>query len=568
MKCIKCGKEYGSGLNYCPHCGNPTDGENSNNNSINNHKTEGDNVKSDIDSKTTITINVPVVKTDILKTKINLFSEAHILSIIGLVLGALFIVMLLLTLTTYDSFNASNIKNYDALLGSMGTFLKIVPILFYVALFLIICLFTLSIINNVRYKDIRIVLFSIIISITFLIMLLNMKFMHVLHVLINTDASTIFSKNISASFIADMYKLAENPDSVTHKFMIMLICGIAIFVYSIYLFIVFKNKTQIKCNKISLKELSEPLPLAGAKLSKSYDNTDNTCNSDILDSKVSNEVTCDEKSIETIILGKKTSKKQKFIAFAILALMIASIGGYILWDNFLNVTKLDLTSNIKLTYSGRSGEASISNIDNKIKYNKSDAQIADFVKSVRYDYSNSSKLKNGDKVTVTAVYDKAKAKELKLKILNPSKKIKVTNLPHRFSSADKVSSEIVEIAKEYGTSKLKDNYISDEYNTYNFNYYGTYFLQSKKEDMVVAVFKLTNKEKGFDDSITISTNYYYYALKDVDSGSNKKTLKEDEFFLNYGLLDIDGTYITTEPEIVPALSSWYGETVSKVTKLK
>ena len=47
--------------------------------------------------------------------------------------------------------------------------------------------------------------------------------------------------------------------------------------------------------------------------------------------------------------------------------MIASIGGYILWDNFLNVTKLDLTSNIKLTYSGRSGEASISNIDNKIK---------------------------------------------------------------------------------------------------------------------------------------------------------------------------------------------------------
>ena len=69
-------------------------------------------------------------------------------------------------------------------------------------------------------------------------------------------------------------------------------------------------------------------------------------------------------------------------------------------------------------------------------------------------------------------------------------------------------------------------------------------------------------------SITTSTNYYYYALKDVDSGSNKQNLKEDEFFLNYGLLDIDGTYITTEQEIVPALSSWYGETVSKVTKLK
>ena len=45
-------------------------------------------------------------------------------------------------------------------------------------------------------------------------------------------------------------------------------------------------------------------------------------------------------------------------------------------------------------------------------------------------------------------------------------------------------------------------------------------------------------------------------------------VQEDEFFLNYGLLDIDGTYITTEQEIVPALSSWYGETVSKVTKLK
>ena len=568
MKCIKCGKEYGSGLNYCPHCGNPTEGTNSNKNSINNHKTADYNAKSDIDSKTTITINVPEVKTDILKAKINLFSEARIFSIIGLVLGALFIVMLLLTLTTYDSFNTSNLSNYDAFLGSMGTFLKVVPILFYVALFLIMCLFTLSIINNVRYRDIRIVLYSIIISITLLIMLLNMKFMHVLRVLINTDASTLFSKNISASFIADMYKLAENPDSATHKFMIMLICGIAIFVYSIYLFIVFKGKTQIRCNKISLKELSQPVPLAETKLTKSYGNTDNMCNSDILDSTVSNEVTCDEKSIDTIILEKKTSKKQKFIAFTILALMIASIGGYILWDNFLNITKLDLTSNIKLTYSGRSGEASISNIDNKIKYDKSDAQIANFVKSVRYDYTNSSKLKNGDKVTVTAVYDKAKAKELKLKILNPSKKIKVANLPHRFSSADKVSSEIVDIAKEYGTFKLKDNYISDEYNTYNFNYYGTYFLQSKKEDMVVAVFKLTNKEKGFDDSITTSTNYYYYALKDVDSGSNKKNLKEDEFFLNYGLLDIDGTYITTEQEIVPALSSWYGETVSKVTKLK
>lgn len=51
MKCIKCGKEYGSGLNYCPHCGNPTEGTNSNKNSINNHKTADYNAKSDIDSK-------------------------------------------------------------------------------------------------------------------------------------------------------------------------------------------------------------------------------------------------------------------------------------------------------------------------------------------------------------------------------------------------------------------------------------------------------------------------------------------------------------------------------------
>jgi|GEM_PF-2761626 hypothetical protein len=292
---------------------------------------------------------------------------------------------------------------------------------------------------------------------------------------------------------------------------------------------------------------------------KDSDLTDNNLNDPINTTEV----------VNVVNNNKRVLTKKRIILISIIVIIFAvAVGGYYIWNTFFNFTKIDLSSNIELTIDGISGNAYISDIKNDIKYDKNDAQISEFISNLNYDYSKSNKIKNGDEITVNVVYDKKKAKKLKLKITKSSKKIKVKKLNYRFDSASDISTEIVQLVKSKGESELNKFYSNDPYYSYNFSYYGTYFLKLEDSDVLVAVFKEYHVERDGEGGIDETTHFYIYGIKNVDSALNKDNIDNDTYVKYREMLDKAGVYVTNESDIVPALSTWYREPVKSVTKVK
>lgn len=66
------------------------------------------------------------------------------------------------------------------------------------------------------------------------------------------------------------------------------------------------------------------------------------------------------------------------------------------------------------------------------------AQLAQFVGDISFDIENNGELSNGDKVTVTAVYSKETAKQLKVVLKEESKQFDVSGLIVKYQSASEI----------------------------------------------------------------------------------------------------------------------------------
>lgn len=524
------------------------------------------------------------------KNTLQTLSRDKIFVILGVIAGAILCIIGIISLLTMKTLYNITLNNYSDKLTLINTLMKLIPWLYYLALITGIISLIVSILNAIHYKDLKVITYSVISVISCLLMLMNYKYMNGMRIIMSSDPNDFISGKLSVGNLEAASSFLDSENIIPIKFKLMIILGVISSIYAVYLLAMFSkygqniymnvsmdafkgtasitkfdyrrrkiNDNQVQNDSTNITATEHFNEIESENEHKDSDLTDNNLNDPINTTEV----------VNVVNNNKRVLTKKRIILISIIVIIFAVTGGgYYIWNTFFNFTKIDLSSNIELTIDGISGNAYISDIKNDIKYDKNDAQISEFISNLNYDYSKSNKIKNGDEITVNVVYDKKKAKKLKLKITKSSKKIKVKKLNYRFDSASDISTEIVQLVKSKGESELNKFYSNDPYYSYNFSYYGTYFLKLEDSDVLVAVFKEYHVERDGEGGIDETTHFYIYGIKNVDSALNKDNIDNDTYVKYREMLDKAGVYVTNESDIVPALSTWYREPVKSVTKVK
>ena len=524
------------------------------------------------------------------KNTLQTLSRDKIFVILGVIAGAILCIIGIISLITMKTLYNITLNNYSDKLTLINTLMKLIPWLYYLALITGIISLIVSILNAIHYKDLKVITYSVISVISCLLMLMNYKYMNGMRIIMSSDLNDFISGKLSVGNLEAASSFLDSENIIPIKFKLMILLGVISSIYAVYLLAMFSkygqniymnvsmdafkgtasitkfdyrrrkiNDNQVQNDSTNITATEHFNEIESENEHKDSDLTDNNLNDPINTTEV----------VNVVNNNKRVLTKKRIILISIIVIIFAVAGGgYYIWNTFFNFTKIDLSSNIELTIDGISGNAYISDIKNDIKYDKNDAQISEFISNLNYDYSKSNKIKNGDEITVNVVYDKKKAKKLKLKITKSSKKIKVKKLNYRFDSASDISTEIVQLVKSKGESELNKFYSNDPYYSYNFSYYGTYFLKLEDSDVLVAVFKEYHVERDGEGGIDETTHFYIYGIKNVDSALNKDNIDNDTYVKYREMLDKAGVYVTNESDIVPALSTWYREPVKSVTKVK
>ena len=216
------------------------------------------------------------------------------------------------------------------------------------------------------------------------------------------------------------------------------------------------------------------------------------------------------------------SKRGKFIITVIVAIAVL-FGAYKGYDYFFGGNRIDLANNIVIKVAGEHGNGYITGVTNNVNYDKSNTEISTFVSSLRYTYSKSAALSNGDKVTVTVIYDQTRAKALKLKVTGVSKTIVIKSLPQRFASVNEVPKDLAGLYKPYADQKIRTMFINSSSITYQYDYDSVWFQKSKLNnsttytDRVIFAYKITAKNTSGQ------TAYAYYGVQFSNINSRYKT---------------------------------------------
>ena len=524
------------------------------------------------------------------KNTLQTLSRDKIFVILGVIAGAILCIIGIISLITMKTLYNITLNNYSDKLTLINTLMKLIPWLYYLALITGIISLIVSILNAIHYKDLKVITYSVISVISCLLMLMNYKYMNGMRIIMSSDPNDFISGKLSVGNLEAASSFLDSENIIPIKFKLMILLGVISSIYAVYLLAMFSKYGQNIYMNVSMDAFKGTASITKFDYRRSKINDNQVQNdstniiatehfneiesenehkdSDLTDNNLNDPINTTE-VVNVVNNNKRVLTKKRIILISIIVIIFAVAGGgYYIWNTFFNFTKIDLSSNIELTIDGISGNAYISDIKNDIKYDKNDAQISEFISNLNYDYSKSNKIKNGDEITVNVVYDKKKAKKLKLKITKSSKKIKVKKLNYRFDSASDISTEIVQLVKYKGESELNKFYSNDPYYSYNFSYYGTYFLKLEDSDVLVAVFKEYHVERDGEGGIDETTHFYIYGIKNVDSALNKDNIDNDTYVKYREMLDKAGVYVTNESDIVPALSTWYREPVKSVTKVK
>ena len=241
------------------------------------------------------------------------------------------------------------------------------------------------------------------------------------------------------------------------------------------------------------------------------------------------------------------------IVLSIVAAVVVLFGGYKVYDTYFNKTDLNVMPKISIEFNGKDGAGYVSDFEHgKLDYDYNDSELRDFVNSISYDYGSSRKLKNGDEIKVHAVYDKEKAKSLKLNIVNDTTTVKVRGLTVSYKDADSVPSKILKQAKKDIEDGMARDYASSDYRKYSYELDSIYFAKGKSSDSIVAVYKVDRTSKGVLSDTEETSTYYVYATVD---GVASNYLKDDSHYVTTYTLDDPDSYekLTDVSKVKPVL---------------
>lgn len=151
----------------------------------------------------------------------------------------------------------------------------------------------------------------------------------------------------------------------------------------------------------------------------------------------------------------KDKKKitSKLIYLASLAGMCVLIYG-VAWVFFLRTQQVDLTKNLKFTYSGENGTATVEVTGTQTDLNQ---RLEEFLESCTYTADPDTGLANGDRITVVAHYDHELASRYHFEPVHIQRVEEVSGLPERFSSARQISAAFLQNAQAVSEPWIRDH---------------------------------------------------------------------------------------------------------------
>ena len=146
---------------------------------------------------------------------------------------------------------------------------------------------------------------------------------------------------------------------------------------------------------------------------------------------------------------KAISNKLLYFVF-----LLSICAGLILisYYGFMQPMNIDVMLDIQLTYTGDSGSASVTARPKRDDLNQ---RVAQFMSTVEYEIKPDADLSNGEKITVTALYDAQLAADYHFMPVNTTAEFVVEGLPERYAGLADIPQEYVQQAEEAAGNYLK-----------------------------------------------------------------------------------------------------------------
>ena len=206
--------------------------------------------------------------------------------------------------------------------------------------------------------------------------------------------------------------------------------------------------------------------------------------------------------------------KTKFVYFIALGLMCTILVA-VTYNFFLKTIQVNVMKNIVLTYSGESGNASVSAAIDASDLNK---RTQSFLETVTYTVEPSENLSNGDTIHVVATYSESVASQYHFEAKNAEADFEVEGLPYRYETLEDIDSEYLdEIDKE------AQNYANDNAND-------IYEIENQENDVdfqeAEVVYKAFLKSKSSDTSDRVIEVFALRYYRDVEEEQNEEIQEE------------------------------------------
>lgn len=339
---------------------------------------------------------------------------------------------------------------------------------------------------------------------------------------------------------------------------------IIMFIFNLVIFLIMKN--VIKVNNFSYS-LGETVGAQGQRI-VSYDPQ---TGKPIYENTVHTATGSGFQSSSVNIGGFFKSKNGKIVLGVIIAVVVA-FGGYKIYDTYFNKTAISLLENVEVEFSGYDGSGRISSCKiGNIDYDKTNAELANFVNTIYLDYDVKDDLKNGDEIEITAVYDQSRAEELKLDVKDATKKVKVKGLIERYKKATDVPSKTSSAVKKKMDEQIKEKYDDQQssYSSYKSSFISMYYAYDEDSsyspaDYCIGVYKI-EQTTNYGTNPETTTFYALAYMNGINSGYSDE---DNQRVYTSVLYDSSYKRLTDESKIQSALEDTYYFADHKITKFE
>lgn len=203
-----------------------------------------------------------------------------------------------------------------------------------------------------------------------------------------------------------------------------------------------------------------------------------------------------------------------------------------------NKTKIDMdvTYNINVEFMGINGEGRVLEPIDKshIIYDKDNVDIASFIDNIEYIISPNENLYNGEKITVTTIYDNEMAEKLNLNVINSISEVEVDGLSTYIKDKKDIDDVFLEDFQKY-----TDRYVDKSVNYGNVELDSIYFGKGDQgKTLLFALYGYSEKDGTNTGNKTTMIIYCKNPLTDNDKNQLMEiSTNKYDYFFEEGKLD-------------------------------